>query len=288
MKRNYKLEWYNYIPAIIFYLVILFLTISIFCSFAIDYNINIILRIILLFLYLNILIFTIYYHFKSMMISNIIDSDNFLLNSQEENKGKENYCDKCETYRPKRSHHCSVCGVCILKMDHHCPWIANCVGEKNEREFIYFLFGCCTTSFYVLLLTLKYFIELLRKGKNNNNVDYSQNNFMGTLQDISSCFKYGAFVVSFVICLSSLFITWNFIYNNIRYNMTAIEILIYRNYKDCPDYNDNLSENLKRRLKPYPFYNFFNCESNDDINDEFKYNNFNDESIKLLNKEKEV
>ena len=287
MKKNYKLEWYNYIPAIIFYLLSLFLIISVFCSFTIDLNINIIIRIIALSLFLITLLFTLYYHYKSMMISNIIDSDNFLLSPTEEKKNKDNYCNKCETNRPKRSHHCSICGVCILKMDHHCPWIANCVGEKNERDFIYFLFGCCTTTFLVVLITLKYFIEFLRNGGNNYNVDYAQSNFKAMLQDISSCFKYGAFVVSFVVCLSSIFVTWHYLSNNIRYNMTAIEMLKYRNYKECPDFNDNLSENLKSKIKPYPFSNLFNCESND-INDEFKYNNFNEENINLLNKEKEI
>ncbi len=36
--------------------------------------------------------------------------------------GNEEYCLKCEAYKPERSHHCSICQKCVLKMDHHCPW----------------------------------------------------------------------------------------------------------------------------------------------------------------------
>ena len=51
----------------------------------------------------------------------------------------ENYCEKCQSFKPRRAHHCSVCRKCILKMDHHCPWINNCVGLNNHRYFILML-----------------------------------------------------------------------------------------------------------------------------------------------------
>ncbi len=58
----------------------------------------------------------------------------------------------CRIHRPLRAHHCKTCGLCVEVMgtlfsylfntssDHHCPWIGNCVGKRNRRIFISFLY----------------------------------------------------------------------------------------------------------------------------------------------------
>ncbi|ORX77228.1 zf-DHHC-domain-containing protein [Anaeromyces robustus] len=113
---------------------------------------------------------------KKDQISIDIDNDNILernlekLNNNESINERDDHesrneevnntvCKKCFGFKPERCHHCSVCNRCILKMDHHCPWISNCVGLKNYKYFvlflfygsIYILFQCITIAFSLVL-----------------------------------------------------------------------------------------------------------------------------------------
>ncbi len=50
------------------------------------------------------------------------------------------YCSTCFIDIPLRAKHCNTCNKCIATFDHHCTWVGNCIGEKNKRLFIIFLF----------------------------------------------------------------------------------------------------------------------------------------------------
>ncbi|KAH8283835.1 hypothetical protein KR054_002979 [Drosophila jambulina] len=56
------------------------------------------------------------------------------------------YCIACDRLVPPRSWHCRLCQGCMLKRDHHCTISGCCIGHKNQRYFICFLFhlaaGC--------------------------------------------------------------------------------------------------------------------------------------------------
>ncbi|CAI5472810.1 unnamed protein product [Closterium sp. Yama58-4] len=68
-------------------------------------------------------------------------------------------CKRCLQFKPPRAHHCSVCGRCILKMDHHCVWVINCVGAKNYKQFLLFLFYTFLETAVVAVALLPHFID---------------------------------------------------------------------------------------------------------------------------------
>lgn len=71
-------------------------------------------------------------------------------------------CQRCDTYRPPRSHHCKICKRCIRKMDHHCPWVNNCIGEKNQKYFIQFLFYTGILCVYAMSLDIVSWVFIFR------------------------------------------------------------------------------------------------------------------------------
>ncbi|KII90100.1 hypothetical protein PLICRDRAFT_579390 [Plicaturopsis crispa FD-325 SS-3] len=51
----------------------------------------------------------------------------------------QTFCIQCMARKPLRSKHCRVCDRCIGRCDHHCPWVWNCVGANNHRQFVLFV-----------------------------------------------------------------------------------------------------------------------------------------------------
>lgn len=61
-------------------------------------------------------------------------------------------------------------------MDHHCPWINNCVGANNQKQFILFVFYTAVASSYLITLVLYYLVVCEFEAKMANSVCISNIN----------------------------------------------------------------------------------------------------------------
>lgn len=71
------------------------------------------------------------------------------------------FCPGCEANSPPRSFHCNICRTCVLKRDHHCIFSGCCIGYKNQRFFIGFLFYMMVGCLYATVLNMFFIWDML-------------------------------------------------------------------------------------------------------------------------------
>jgi hypothetical protein len=157
----------------------------------------------------------------------------------------QNFCKKCQNYRPPRAHHCKVCKKCVLKMDHHCPWVANCVGFHNQKYFYQFLFFA---TFGDLIGCIILVVKL-------SDLDGDMKNSTSKVHEIKSVLELiwlYIIPICVMVCIIlaaamtlSIGILFIFQTKMIIFNQTTIENHVYTNPKESPWFFENKLHNFK-------------------------------------------
>lgn len=137
------------------------------------------------------------------------------------NKGyliKSNLCLTCHIIRPPRASHCHNCDNCVARFDHHCQWLGNCIGRRNYRFFLFFLFSINILSVYALCLfiymividaeTVIYhnnFNRINFFGTSNSTSDFNQTISENLLVDYSISFAFSS-VILIIILVFGIFL----------------------------------------------------------------------------------
>lgn len=143
-------------------------------------------------------------------------------------------------FKPERTHHWSTCNRWVLNMDHHCPWVNNCIGFWNRKQFVLLLVYVLFSAYFsaiTLLIDLWYRLPAHYEQFNKSRDSYD--GFSQLLVLIPAC----------VITCSASYIMTNFLKFHIELilqNKTTIEFLEKKGEHFESQYNINPMHNWRQ------------------------------------------
>ncbi|KAJ1700929.1 hypothetical protein LUZ63_000708 [Rhynchospora breviuscula] len=149
---------------------------------------------------------------------------------------KVKYCRICDIFRPPRSSHCAVCDNCVDKFDHHCPLIGQCIGLRNYRQYLMFVFSAFIFSLFIFV------VSAWRIMKKMSITNKSVSEIIGQMPET---FVLGIFSLMLVWFLGGLLVFHGYL---ISLNQTAHERFKQRYINSANPYNKGIIENIKEVL----------------------------------------
>ena len=154
------------------------------------------------------------------------------------------YCPTCFIARDLRVFHCKYCNLCILRHDHHCPWLSNCIGIYNRKQFLLLVFiGNCFNVIYIYYIFF-YIVFSIEKSLNFD--------FVFTIVFLLVIFIFFLFHISLLIA--------HFIY--ISSNQTTSEHIRRKNKKNPYTLNNCLLNLKEFWFNPTDYKNRFTYNDN--------------------------
>ncbi|XP_078181450.1 putative protein S-acyltransferase 1 [Carex rostrata] len=149
---------------------------------------------------------------------------------------KVKYCRICEIFRPPRSSHCAVCDNCVDKFDHHCPWTGQCIGLRNYRHYLMFVFSAFV--FFLFIFVVSSWRIMMKMATTNNNT-------LGIIKHMPEIFTLAIFSLMVVWFLGGLLVFHGYL---ISLNQTAHERFKQRYINSVNPYDKGTRENIKEAL----------------------------------------
>ncbi|KAG7473689.1 hypothetical protein MATL_G00098490 [Megalops atlanticus] len=128
------------------------------------------------------------------------------------------FCTSCMMRKPMRAAHCFACDSCVAKQDHHSVWINGCIGARNHRYFVLFLFFLTLFGAWMFYGSLTYW-------SNNCPVSYQKDGVWQVLTVVVGCSPWVLYIFSITFlhtCWASLFLCLQ-LYQIAVYGLTSAE-----------------------------------------------------------------